>query len=162
MPDLDDGSKGPLGPAIFLAALLGRMVLALVGLSVVLMTLWFCAFLIFEPAPAGYSRFDNFAIAYALGFVAVLLGFACVRLAIPSLRTKQGGILDPWSLRVLATIYAVILVVGAYFNPDVATLRLAMVVLVLLIVAAVRTTFGWPPRGPHGRGEDDSRPGPYD
>ena len=135
--------------------LLGAVV-GLAGLVVVGLMLFGCVKLVTAPPKAGLSRLDVIAIAYGLAFVSVVVGIACVRLIVPQWRTAHGGILDGWSFRVLAVIYGLILIVGAALNPGEALVRVTMVVLALLVLAALRATFGWPRRGAHGRDEEPS------
>lgn|SRR5690348_11819090 len=137
----------------FLRWLAGAAV-GLAGLAVVCTMLVLCYRVVTTPPIGELSRLDAFAIAYALAFVSVVVGIACVRLIVPVLRTPGGGILGAWSGRVLGSIYGLILVGGVILNVKDAIIPVTVIVLGFLVILALRSTFGWPKDGSHGRTED--------
>ena len=126
----------------------------LAGLAVVCTMLVLCYRVVTTPPKGGFSRLDAFAIAYGLAFVSVVVGIACVRLIVPALRTPGGGILGAWSGRVLGSIYGLILVGGIILNAKDAIIPVTAILLGFLVILALRSTFGWPKDGSHGRAED--------
>ena len=155
---MNEGSRAPIESfaarvGAFLRWIAGAAV-GLAGLAVVCTMLVLCYSIVTTPPKGELSRFDAFAIAYALAFISVVVGIACVRLIVPALRTPGGSILGAWSGRVLGVIYGAILLGGVILNVKDAIIPVTAIVLGFLVILALRSTFGWPKDGPHGRTED--------